>query len=615
MSSERSPTTRFFLGIWHFIDGARKVFLNVIFLIVFFFIVAALVAARESLVVQSKTALLLQPSGRVVEEYTGTPFDRALQRASDGRLMETRLRDLLAAINRAAGDSRISVLVIDPTYLWGVGLASLQELEAAVRDFRESGKPVIAVGDIMGQQQYYLAAMADEVWLNPEGLVWLDGYAIYRSYYREALEKLSVEVNLFRAGEYKSAGEPYVRDDMSQEAREANSYWLGSLWQQYLEGVSRNRGLPLEDLSAAVNRFADRLEAADGDFAELARQMGLVDRLISQSEAFQQLALLSAPGDNGQGFRQVGVRDYLLLTDFERGESRKQKVAVVVAQGDIVHGQFERGTIGSETMIDRLRGLGRRSEVAAVVFRVDSPGGDAFASEKIRSELQALRDAGKTVVVSMGDVAASGGYWISMAADEVWASPSSITGSIGVYGLAPRFQDSLDRIGIHTDGVRTAPLAGQFDLTLSLDPELERIYRESVERIYNDFIEVVADARQMSTEAVRAVARGRVWSGSQAHDRGLVDHVGTLQQAIDSAGRIAGLGTDFTAEYDEPKLSGFETFLLEFTGGVVARTGLTGGGPDALPRKLLERLESDLALIARARGGLSIASHCLCRME
>jgi protease-4 len=354
MTSERSPVARFFVGIWRIIDGARIVFLNLVFFLIVFLIFGLFFSTSDSLVVQSGSALLLQPSGRVVEEYTGTPLDQALQKASEGRIMETRLRDLVTAIRRATNDSRIAVLVIDPSHMRGIGLAALQEIEAAVQDFRESGKPVIALGDILGQQHYYLAALADEVWLNPEGLVWLDGFAVYRQYYKELLEKLSVEVNIFRAGEYKSAGEPYIRNDMSPQAREANLYWLGSLWQLYTDGVSRQRGLPPDDLRGAITQFADRLESVGGDFAQLALEMGLVDRLISESQAAQELATLTAPDRDGNGFRKVSVEDYLIATSLQELRKDGDKVAVVVAQGEIVQGHREQGFVASAGLTCRL---------------------------------------------------------------------------------------------------------------------------------------------------------------------------------------------------------------------------------------------------------------------
>ena len=292
-----------------------------------------------------------------------------------------------------------------------------------------------------------------------------------------------------------------------------------------------------------------------------------------------------------------------------------RKVAVVVAQGDIVQGTNDKGFVASESTVARLRKLSQRRDVAAVVLRIDSPGGDAFASEKIRSELQAMRDAGKPVVASMGNVAASGGYWIAMAADEVWASPTTITGSIGVYGMVPRIHDSLERIGIRTDGVGTTPLAGQFDPTQPLDPDVARIYEHSVARTYERFIELVATARNMSEDDVREVAQGRVWSGAQALERGLIDHTGTLQQAIDAAGRIAGLGTDFAVEYEETELSALEAFLLDMAGDVMLRMGGFSSWDQGLPGRILGSFQRELELLGRADGNLVIAAHCWCRLE
>lgn len=616
MTSEPSSAKRVFLGIWRVIDGARKVFLNLVFFLIVILILGAMLSTGETLVVQPNSALLVQPSGRVVEEYTDSPFDHALQKASEGRVMETRLRDIVSAIRRAGNDSRITVLVLDPTHLSGIGLAALHEVEEAVRDFRESGKPVIAIGDLLGQHQYYFAALADEVWLNPEGVVWMDGYAVYRQYYREVLDKLSVEVNLFRAGEYKSAGEPWIRGDMSPEAREANLFWLSSLWHQYLDGISRLRGVPLEDLSGSIEAFPERLEAAGGDFAVLARDLGLVDRLVTRTEAYQELATMSVRDHNGDGFRHVDMGEYVFAGGFKPVKPGKgDKVAVVVAQGEIIQGHADRGAVASESTSAQLRALARRQDVAAVVLRIDSPGGDAFASEKIRLEAQALRDAGKIVVVSMGNVAASGGYWIAMAADEVWASPSSITGSIGVYGLAPRLHQSLGRIGVRTDGVGTTPLSGQFDITRPLEPELESIYRATVNKIYEDFIDIVSEARGKSADEVREVARGRVWSGAQALERGLVDHTGTMQEAINAAGRIAGLGTNFITEYEESELSALELFLLDLAGGVAAKSGLLGRGVQSLPEKVLGSFQQDLEFLGRSAGRLAVTSHCWCRIE
>jgi protease-4 len=612
MSSERSILTRFFIAIWNIIDGTRKLILNLVFFAIFFFVVAALVDSGEPLGLQGDTALVLRPYGRVVEQYSGTPFDMALQQASDQLRPETRLRDLVEAVHRATDDADISRMVIDPTFLSGIGMASLLELEAAIAGFKASGKPVITLADNLGQGQYYLAALADDIWLNPEGMVWLDGFAAYRNYYRDGLDKLEVEINLFRAGEYKSAMEPFVRNDMSPEVREANLYWIGNLWQQYLEGVSRQRGIPLERLSSTINGFADGLEAADGDFARYALEAGLVDKLVSRPEANQSLAQLGAPGQGSEGFRQVDSDTYLDLTDMQHRPGEGTIVLVIVAEGDIVRGRQPQGLIGAESLTDRLRKAAANKDVGAVVLRINSPGGDAFASEKVRREVQALAETGKTVVVSMGDVAASGGYWIAMAVDEVWASPSTITGSIGVIGIFPTFARPLEKLGISSDGVGTTPLAGKLRLDRPLDDNLRRIFQHATEQTYEDFLRLISEARNMSIESVEKVAGGRVWSGVQAKERGLVDQTGTLQQSIDAAARIAGLGTDYQVLFDERELDAFESLLIEMTGSVARSLGLGNPLAPLIGSDLFTKVVEDLRFLLRTNGDFTLAAHCLC---
>lgn len=615
MTSNRSVFKSFFLGVWRLIDGTRKLALNLIFLIVLYIVVITLIDTDEAFTIQQNTALILQPYGDVVEQYSGTPLDYVLQQATETERTETRLRDLVEAVRRASDDDKIVRLVIDPTYLRRIGLASLLELEAAIAEFRASGKPVIALADNLGQQQYFLASMADEVWLNPQGMVWIDGFSAYRQFYREGLDKLEVEVNLFRVGKFKSAMEPWIRDDMSPEAKEANLFWIGSLWQQYLESISRQRGVPLENLSDAINNFADRLESVDGDFAQFALDLGLVDKLVSRPEANMVLASLGAPGEGSEGYRQLGVENYLALTEAQMRPAASQKVVIVVAEGEIVRGTRPQGMVGAVTLSRKLRSLAEDKDVEAVVLRINSPGGETFASEKIRREIQALKEMGKTVVVSMGDIAASGGYWIAMGVDEIWASPSTITGSIGVYGIMPTFARPLEKLGIRTDGVGTTDLAGKLRLDRPLDPDLRRIFQHAVERTYDDFINLVAESRQMSTEAVNEVAQGRVWTGSQAKQRGLIDQTGTLQQAVDAAARIAGLGSDYQVLYDEWELSAVETFLFEMTGSAMAHFELGISGLEGLHNTLLENIISDLKMLSRSNDGITIAAHCLCDVE
>ncbi|NNE06277.1 MAG: signal peptide peptidase SppA [Xanthomonadales bacterium] len=615
MTENRSILVRGWLRFWRIVNGARIVFLNVLFLLFLYVFYVAMLRPDEPLSMRGDTTLVLRPHGNVVEQYSSSPLDRALARATDQAPVETRLRDILEAVDRASRDSRISQMVIDTDYLWNIGLSSLQDIEHAITAFKASGKPVYAVAEALGQHQYYLASMADEIWLSPDGLVWMDGYSNIRHFYREGLEKLEVEINLFRVGEYKSAMEPYIRNDMSPEAKEAAQFWLESLWQQYLEAVSRNRGMPMSRLTEAITNFADKVEAAEGDFAQLALNLGLVDRLVSGPEARTVLAATGAPNDVGDSFRAVGIEHYLEISGYSTARQRGN-VRIVVAEGEITRGEQPPGRIGAETTAGDLRAAGRDEQVKAVVLRIDSPGGDAFSSEVIRREVQALRESGKTVVVSMGDVAASGGYWIAMGANEIWANPATITGSIGVYGMIPTFGATLQKIGVYADGVGTTPLAGKLRIDRPLDEDVKRIFQSSTNHIYEEFLDLVRVSRGFeSREAVNEFARGRVWSGRQAVEFGLVDRTGTLQDAVESAARIAGLGDTYTVSWTEPELTQFERLLLEMTSGVLARIHSGKRGVSDLPTSFVQQMIEDLRFIASRDDGFTVAAHCLCSIH
>ncbi len=613
--NDHSLPVKFALAIWHFINGSRKVFLNLVFFLFLYVLYAAFFQAPETFRLKPDTTLVIRPYGNVVEQYTSTPMDRALQDATGQDQQETRLRDLLEVIHRSAGDSDITQMVIDPSYTRSIGLAALKDLEHAIEAFRSTGKTVIATTNSLSQHQYYLASLADEIWLNPNGLVWIDGYSNYRHFYREGLEKLAVEINLFRVGTYKSAMEPYIRDDMSAEAREAGLFWLGSLWQQYLEGVSEHRGIMLESLQNAIDDMPSQIESFNGDFAQYAVNLGLVDQLMTAPQARHELARRGTPDQAGDSYRAVGMEDYLALTQPIQNYGSKNRIAIVVAEGEIVNGRHPTGRIGSISTAEQLRRTARDKNVAAVVLRVNSPGGDASASETLRLELQQVRDSGKKVIVSMGNVAASGGYWMSMAADEVWASPATITGSIGVYGILPTFAETLDKIGVHTDGFGTTEIAGKLRLDRSLDPGIARIFQSSTERIYQQFINMVSQARGKSVEEIDAVAQGRVWTGQQAAERGLIDKTGTFQEAIKAGARMAGLGDNYQVQWIEPQLSTLDQFFMEFMTGAVSRLNLSVSKPPTLPVSWLQGMLDDLQFIVAQQGKFTVAAHCLCKLR
>ncbi|MGD9265556.1 MAG: signal peptide peptidase SppA [Lysobacterales bacterium] len=616
MADERSFLTRSLLGAWHFINGARKVFLNVLFLL-FLYLLFLAFQPPETFRLKPDTTLVIRPYGNVVEQYSTTALDRALQEAVGQERSETRLRDMLEAIHRAAGDDDITQMVIDPNYLWGIGLAALKDLEHAVDAFRSTGKPVVALANNLSQQQYYLASLADEVWLDPNGMVWLDGYANYRWFFRDGLEKLAVEVNLFRVGDYKSAMEPYIRDDMSEEAKADGRKWLGDLWLQYLEGVAQNRGLMWDHLQDAIDNLPAGVEESEGNFAQYALGLGLVDELIAAPAARLKLALRGAPNQTGDSYRAVGVEDYLDLSESRQRTAGGGRIAVVVAEGEIFRGNQPPGRIGSLSTAEQLRRVARDDKIAALVLRINSPGGEVFATESLRVELQQVVEAGKPVVVSMGNVAASGGYWLSLAADEVWASPASITGSIGVFGMLPTFGGTLDKLGIHADGFGTTQMAGKVRLDRPLDPGMARIFQASTERTYRQFLGLVKDARGIgieNPENLDEVAQGRVWSGQQALEKGLVDQLGTFQDAIEAAARKAGLGDDYHLEWIEPEKSAFDELLADFLADAVVALDLGISASVRLPVPWLQGMLEELRFIVEQQGQFTLAAHCLCEI-
>jgi protease-4 len=611
MANERSFLVKFTLGVWHFINGSRKVFLNLLFLL-FVYMLYLTFQPPEMFRLKPDSTLVIRPYGNVVEQFTTTALDRAIEEATGQERSETRLRDMLEAIHRAAGDSDITQLVIDPNYLQSIGLASLNDLGHALEAFRSTGKPVIALAGYLRQNQYYLASLADEIWLNPNGTIWIDGYSSYRQFYREGLEKLEVEINLFRAGKFKSAMEPYIRDDMSEEAKEAGKFWLNDLWQQYIEAVAKNRGLILETLQESIDDMPNQIESMDGDFAQYALDLGLVDRLMTGPQARQELARRGTPDQAGDSYRAVGMQDYLDLTEVQKVYGNAKRIAIVVAEGDIVSGNHPAGRIGSVSTSEQLRRAARDENVAAVVVRINSSGGDAYATEVLRLELQQVRDAGKTVVISMGNVAASGGYWLAMAADEVWASPATITGSIGVYGMLPTFGATLEKIGVHTDGFGTTEMAGKLRIDMPLDSGIKRIFQASTERTYQQFINLVSQARGKTPEEIDEIAQGRVWSGAQAAELGLVDKTGTFQDAIKASARIAGLGDSYQIEWIEPEQSTLDKLYMDFMSTAVSKLNFSVSKPVSLPVSWLQAMLDDLQFIAAQQGRFTVAAHCLC---
>ncbi|WP_363800004.1 signal peptide peptidase SppA [Lysobacter firmicutimachus] len=565
----RGPLARLLVGAWDAMNFTRRLFFNLVFFgVLLFFALAVMFGGRPEPLLE-RTTLVIAPEASLVEQYSSDPASRALGKAFGDRNEEVQLRDLLRALDAAKDDKRIERVVLRLDKLQASGLASLREVAAAVARLRESKKEVIAFSEAMDQKQYLVAAQANQLYLDPMGGMLLEGLGRYRQYYREGLQdKLGVDVHLFRVGEFKSAAEPYILDAASEESKTADLFWMNDLWSRYLGDVAKARKLDPAQLAASIDELPQRLDAVQGDLGKYALQQKLVDGLKTRAEVDELLAKRGVADEDAEGgFRQISLDAYVASLDrvINPADQRPQ-VAVVVAEGEITGGEQPPGAIGGVSTAALLREAREDENVKALVLRVDSPGGEVFASEQIRREVVALKAAGKPVVVSMGDLAASGGYWISMNADRIYADPSTITGSIGIFGMIPTVPRALEKVGVHTDGVGTTRLAGAFDITRPLAPEVGSVIQSVINKGYADFTGRVADARKRPVTEIDAVARGRVWSGAQAKERGLVDALGGLSDAVDDVAKRAKLGKagEYRVRYVEKMPTPFERFFANF---------------------------------------------------
>jgi protease-4 len=622
MSEQRSS----FLGrIFRGIDGLRRFLLNVLFWGILIGLMAAALGGRVK--VPDSAVLILNPRGTIVEQLSAAdPVQQLVSGASGAPQLakETLLKDLLDALRLAKGDARIKAVYLDTNDMYSGGFSKLRELRAALADFRKSGKKVVAYGDDFGQPQYYLAAQADEVYLHPQGMVLIEGFGGARSYYKEGLDKYGIEVHVFRVGEYKSAVEPYMRNDMSKEAREMALDYLGDLWRDWLADVAQARKIGPADVTALVEALPDRLRAEKGDMAKLALDAKLVDTLAPRDEVRKRLIALAGEDKEKHSFKQIGYVEYLRSKGGDRSGAtgRGKAVAIVVARGTILDGTQPSGTIGGDSTARLLRRARENDDVKAVVLRVDSPGGSAFASEIIRREAELVRKAGKPLVVSMSSVAASGGYWISTASDEIWASPDTLTGSIGIFGVFPTFEKPLAKyLGVHTDSVGTTRFTDAIRPDRALDPAVGDVIQQSIDNGYADFLARVAEARHMTAAQVDKIARGRVWSGEDAKGLGLVDQLGDLQAAIDSAAKRAKLEKGYRVFYIEKEKSFKEQVAEMLTTGAAAvlqAAGVRAEEPERSGFSLASRLrelDRELREAMRWNDPRGIYAHCLCGEE
>jgi len=551
---KQSTLKRITLKIFSGLNTFRKITINILFFIVLFIFIAAIMSDEGEIIVPNNSALVLNITGDIVEQKRSIdPMDAFIAEALEEKQKnpEVLLSDILNVIERAKKDSRIDMMVLNLQGVNRAGLSKLQDIAKALEKFKASGKKIIAVGDQYSQDQYYLASSADEVWLNPRGWLLLDGYGRYQLYFKSALEKLSISQHVFRVGTYKSAIEPYIRDDMSTAAKEANKLWLSDLWSQYKNDVARNREFAIDNFDENADVLVAKLEKANGNIAQYALENLWVDALKTRQDMKKSLIELVGKNASGDSYNHISFEKYLAATTpiFPIKNPNTDKIAVIVAKGTILDGHQKAGTIGGDSTAALLRKARLNKKVKAVVLRVDSPGGSAYASEIIRQEIELIKKAGKPVIASMGTYAASGGYWISAPADRIIASPATITGSIGIYGFFMTFENSLSKLGVHTDGVGTTDISG-FGVTRPLTDGMAKIFQLNINRGYQDFISLVADNRNMTLEQVDNIAQGRVWSGLKAKELGLVDELGDLAMAIDAAAELAELKT-------------FDTLLIE----------------------------------------------------
>ncbi|MEM9168527.1 MAG: signal peptide peptidase SppA [Pseudomonadota bacterium] len=579
------------MTVWGFIKGFGKLLIGLLLLLqgivglFLLIVILGLVAAamsdfsggKSEVKVPEGAALVLNPRGVIVEQAaTPDPFEEALEEAFGGSDPDPiEVHDLVRAIRAAKDDERIKAIVLDlgGMFVPSSSASKLHYLADELDKFKEGGKQVVAVGDSYTQSQYLLASRADKIIMNDLGSVMMTGYGRYGTYYKSFLEKLKVTTNVFRVGTFKSAIEPFIRDDMSEPAKEANRAFLSVLWNQYASSVEGARTLNQGEVKRYANEYADILRAAGGDMAKAALDYGFVDTLMSRPDQLEFLQETFGKDKKGKSFKRIGLNKYLeALEDVEDGDA--PNIAVITAAGTIVDGSQPPGVAaGGDTIAKYLKKALDDENVKAVVLRVDSGGGSAFASEVMRDGVLALKEAGKPVVVSMGSLAASGGYWISAAADEIWAAPTTITGSIGIFGFIPTFENSAAEVGVYVDGVGTSTLSPITAAGLGPIPEVwQDIFQQSIEHGYAEFLSVVAEGRGLDTAYVDEIGQGRVWIGSKALDLKLVDNLGSYDDAIAAAARLAKIETYDTVDMVE-EVNPLEKFFSSMSSRALKMAG------------------------------------------
>ena len=616
---------RMFSGLWWLIDSSRRVVLNLLFLAIVVAVVAGWLGSGPPKL-QDKTVLVLNLTGPLVEQRAGSARDQALQQVKGQPTEQVQLRDLITVLDAAAKDAHIDSVLLVLDNFAGAGLPNLREATLALERFKKSGKKVVAWGQHFDQRQYLVATAANEIYMHPMGILQIEGFGRLRNYYKDAFDRLGVAANVIRMGKYKNFGEPYFANGPSKETLESDAYLYDAMWASYTTAVETARKLPAGAVAKTIDQLPEQMAAAGGDAAKLALDAKLIDGLKTRDELHEMMIQRGARDEEAKTFRQVNFDEYLARQKPQHGGDG---IGVLVAEGDITEGEAPAGTIGGRSTAELVRKAREDKSIKAIVLRVRSPGGSAFGSELVRRELELTRAAGKPVVVSMGDVAASGGYWISMAADEVIADPSTITGSIGVFGMLPTAEGLMGKLSLHTEGYATTWLANAYDPRRPLDPRFAAVVQSAIAHTYSQFTGFAAKARKTTPDKIDAVAQGRVWTGAQALERGLVDRTGSFGDALESAAKRAKLEPGYRVAYIEREPGKF-TRLLELLGvdgqafaplareaGLAAQqmSRQVAGPATALANAALPGWQAEfgwLADVVERRKAFDAVVHCLC---
>ncbi|WP_350306094.1 signal peptide peptidase SppA [Photorhabdus viridis] len=559
---------RLFKWSWRLLNFVREVISNLIFILIILVIAGGFMLYQQpnKAVDSYRGALYVNLTGVVVDQVSSrnplNQLGRELFGSSGNKLQENSLFDIVDTIRQAKTDNKITGLVLKLDDFIGADQPSMQYIGKAINEFKTSGKPVYAISDNYNQPQYYLATFADKIYLSPQGAVGLYGYSTNNLYYKSLLDSLKVTTHIFRVGTYKSAVEPVMRDDMSPAAREADSRWVNGLWHNYLNTIAANRKLSVHQVFPGADEIIAGLRTVGGDNAQYALKRKLIDYVAPRNIIESEMTKAFGWDEKNRHFNAISIYDYApqLLAN---KSSSKGNIAVIIAQGAIVDGQQVPGMVGGDTTAAQIRQARLDNNIKAVILRVNSPGGSVSASDVIRTELAALRAANKPVVVSMGGMAASGGYWISTPANYIIANQSTLTGSIGIFGVIATYENSLDHIGIHTDGVSTTPLAG-ISVTKGLSKEFSELMQLNIENGYKNFIDLVADSRNKTSEEVDNIAQGHVWIGNDAKTNGLVDQLGDFDNAVVKAAELAKLDHP-ELDWMQPEMSFSELLMSQLT--------------------------------------------------